>query len=68
MWSTHLGLHFKYRDHKVVEEPREVLCAFGGPEGLTTVFGRFEGVEQDKIGGKSCNRGKHAEKRNLNRV
>ena len=41
------------------------LCAFGGPEGLTTVFGQFEGVEQDKIGGKSRNRGEHAEKRDL---
>ena len=35
---------------------------------MTTVFGQFEGVEQDKIGGKSCNRGEHAEKRDLNRV
>ena len=52
-------------DSPLVEEPREVLCAFGGPEGLTTVFGQFEGVEQDKIGGKSRNRGEHAEKRDL---
>ena len=35
---------------------------------MTTVFGQFEGIEQDKIGGKSCNRGEHVEKRNLNRV
>ena len=35
---------------------------------MTTVFGQFEGVEQDKIGGKSRNRGEHAEKRDLNRV
>ena len=52
----------------VIREPREVLCAFGGPEGLTTVFGQFKGVEQNKIGGKSRNRGEHAEKRDLNRV
>ena len=32
---------------------------------MTTVFGQFEGVEQDKIGGKSRNRGEHAEKRDL---
>ena len=31
-------------------EPGGVLCAFEGLEGLITVFGQFEGVEQDKIG------------------
>ena len=35
---------------------------------MTTFFGQFEGVEQDKIGGKSRNHGEHAEKRDLNRV
>ena len=35
---------------------------------MTTVFGQFEGAEQDKIGGKSRNRGEHAEKRDLNKV
>ena len=35
---------------------------------MTTVFGQFEGVEQDKIGGKSRNRGEYAEKRDLSRV
>ena len=32
---------------------------------MTTVFGQFEGVEQEKIGGKFRNRGEHAEKRDL---
>ena len=54
--------------YHIMQEPGGVLCAFGGPEGLTTVFGQFKGVEQDKIGGKSRNRGEHAEKRDLNRV
>ena len=40
-----------------------MLCALRGPEGLTTVFGQFEGVEQEKIGGKFRNRGEHSEKR-----
>ena len=29
----------------------------GGPEGLTTVFGRFKGVEQDRVCGVSRNCG-----------
>ena len=32
---------------------------------MTTVFGQFEYVEQEKIGGKSRNRGEHPEKRDL---
>ena len=38
---------------------------FRGPEGLTIVFGHFEGADQEKIGAVSRNRGEHAEKRNL---
>ena len=38
---------------------------FRGPEGLTIVFGQFEGADQEKIGGMSRNRGEHAEKRDL---
>ena len=37
----------------IVEESRGVLCAFGGPEGLPTIFGKFKDIEQDKICGKS---------------
>ena len=29
---------------------------------LATAFGQFEGVEHDKTGGKSSNRGEHAKK------
>ena len=38
---------------------------FRGPEGLTIVFGQFEGVDQEKIGGMSRNYCEHAEKRDL---
>ena len=49
----------------VVQEPRGGLCALRGPEGLTVVFGQFECVEQDRIGGMSRNRCEDAEKRDL---
>ena len=32
---------------------------------MATAFGQFEGVEHDKTGGKSSNRGEHAKKRRL---
>ena len=38
---------------------------FRGPEGLTIVFGQFEGVDQEKIGAVSRNHSEHAEKRDL---
>ena len=38
---------------------------FRGPEGLTIVFGQFEGVDQEKIGAVSRNHCEHAEKRDL---
>ena len=38
---------------------------FRGPEGLTIVFGQFEGADQEKICGMSRNHSEHAEKRDL---
>ena len=32
---------------------------------MTIVFGQFEGVDQEKIGGKFRNHGEHAKKRDL---
>ena len=40
------------------------MCALRGPEGLTIVFGQFEGADQEKFGGKSRNHSEHAEKCN----
>ena len=42
-----------------------MLCALGGPEGLTTVLGQFKGVEQEKIGGPTRNCCERSEKRDL---